>query len=533
MKFSAPSKKPRAQIVKAASLPAPTSGLNSRDPLAVMEMVYAIQLTNFVCTPSGVAVREGYREWASGMPGIVRSLMAYNTLATVNSKMFAYSSGNIYDITSAGVVGTPAVTGLDGTFLEHTNFLSAGGQYLIVCNGTDAVHHFDGSNWVAWTNVAPAAPSTPGQISGVNPALLRGVISHQRRLWFIEEGSTKAWYFPVNSVGGQAVQFDFGPLFPRGGRLKALGTWSIDGGTGMQNQLVAVSEFGDIVIYEGTDPSSSTTWRIAGVWQAGAPINNRCLMDYGSDLLYLSQDGLIPLGTYLKVEQSKVAITDVIRPTISMLVATQGGLQGWQLHSVYAKNLIIINVPQANPANNLQLVLNTVTGGWTLWEGVEAQQWLTFGTNNYFAGTNGKVWLAFRGYQDKTDSNGANGQSYIASCQQAFSYFEDRARNKRCVMARMNVLSASENPRLMIGVNTDFNVQYYDTITQGAPTGSAIWNTSLWDQATWSGGLNNFTAWQTVSGVGYCVSPTVTLSVNSETIWVSTDIVYENGGVIG
>lgn len=528
--FQRPSKAPRRRIVKSESLPAPIKGLNTRDPLAAMDPAYAIQLTNYTCTPAGVAVREGYREWATGMTGYVNSLMVHRPALSANARMFALANGEIFNVTGFGVVGAPVVTGLIGTELRHVNFLTSAGQVLIICNGVDPIYHFDGTTWVQWTNVS--SPTTPGQINGVNPAALIAVVAHQRRLWFVETNSSRAWYLPVNSIGGAAQQFDFGPLFPRGGKLMALASWSTSGGTGMQDQLVAVSEYGDLVIYVGTDPSSSVEWKLGGTWRLGPPAHRNCFLKQGADVLFLSQDGLLPLSAYISSGNVSSALTDVIRPTISSLVATVGNINGWHLHDSPSHNLLIINVPQADRAQNFQLVLQTITGGWSVWTGMPAQSWVTFGADEFFAG-NGKVFRAFAGYKDAAVYAGTGGVGYIASAQQSFNYFEDRARNKRFTMARLNLLSSTSNPQTQIGVNTDFNVTTYDTVSSGSASGASIWGTSIWNTATWQGTLTNINDFQSVSGIGYCGSITAALNVNSETLWVASDVMFEVGGLIG
>lgn len=525
-----PSKTARQRTVKSESIAAPIRGLNTRDPLAAMDPGYAIELTNYTCTPQGVATREGYREWVTGLPGLVNSLMVHQPALAINAKMFALASGNIYDVTAAGTAGSPVVTGLFGTEMRHVNFLTSAGQVLVICNGVDPVYHYNGTAWVRWTNVA--SPTVPGQIKGIDPAALVSVINHQRRLWFVEQNSSRAWYLPVNSIGGVAEPFDFGPLFPRGGKLTALASWSIDGGLGMQDQLVAVSEYGDIVIYVGTDPSSASDWKLGGTWRLGPPAHRNCFLKQGADVLFLSQDGLLPLSGYLSSGNVTSALTDVIRPTITTLVSVAGDIDGWQIHDSPKHNIVLINVPQADPNQNIQLVLQTVTGGWSVWNGLGAQSWVTFGPDDFFAG-NGKIFRAFTGYRDGATFTGQGGAPYIASGQQAFNYFEDRARNKRFTMARLNLLSSTGNPRTRIGINTDFNVSTFDTVSSSAPSGAAVWGTAAWNAALWQGSLTNINDFQSVSGIGYCASVTAAMNVNSETLWVASDVIFEVGGLIG
>lgn len=533
--YTRPSKAPRKQIVTADSIPSPVKGLNTRDPLAAMDPLYAIEITNFVCTPQGLSVREGFKKHAIGMAsGTVRGLIPYKTVSITSNKLFAVdAAGDLYDVTNGGDVSsqTPALTALSGNEFRYTHFLTSVAQYVVCTNDIDGVFHFNGANWVQWTEVG--SPTNPGQISGVSPSTLVTVTNHQRRLWFVQANSDTAWYLPVNAMGGAAVAFGFGPLFPRGGRLTALASWSIEGGDGMENVLVAISEKGDCVIYSGTDPAFSNSWALRGVWQLSPPANRNCFMNWGSDLLYLCEEGLISLSKYLQANTAKDAITDVIRPTISSLVNSQRNLPGWGLYEISSKNLLIINIPQISANNNFQLVYNTLTAGWSVFSGLAATSWAELNNEHYFSGPNGTVYQAFVNYLDNADVNGTNGNSFSASVQSAYNYFENRSKNKRFTMARLNTLTTSTNSGISISINTDFKEQDITNIVSPPQTAAATWDSALWDAAIWSGAFLNNNDWQTLSGIGYCGSLSVKMLVTGGTLWIASDIIYEDGGIIG
>jgi hypothetical protein len=335
----------------------------------------------------------------------------------------------------------------------------------------------------------------------------------------------------VNSVGGAATSLDFGSQFPRGGKLMALASWSLDGGNGIRNFLVAISANGDAVIYEGTDPSSSATWTISGTWRLGAPSAGKCLFQFGGDVLYLSVDGLMPLSQYMQDKQTAVALSDAIRPTLSALSLTQGSLSGWQIHDVLAKNLLVLNVPQIDPLANVQFIYNTITKGWSLFTGWPAQCWATLGNTTYFGGYQ-EVRIAFTGFKDGADVDGNGGAVYSAIAQQSFTYLEDRARQKHFTLARLNMVSAAAQPNFQIAVNTDFSTTPPANIGAAVPIVTSLWDIDLWDTAEWGGGISNYNAWQSVAASGYCASVILAVSVLAETTWVSTDLVYEVGGVL-
>jgi hypothetical protein len=531
-------KKAQERSTFSVSTPAPNAGLNSRDPLQSMELQYAVNLTNFVSTPQGVSAREGYRTHATGISGYVNTLMTYNAVPPIANKMFAAAGSRIYDATLPQAA-TEVVTGLLSSQWSHINYTGTAGHYLVVCNGVDAPRHFNGTAWVTWSNVAAGAATTPGQVEpsstvtgSVVPTLAKfeSVISHQKRLWFVEKNSSRAWYLPINSIGGTASFFDFGALFPRGGTLAALTSWSMNGGTGMQNCLVAISSMGDLVIYNGTDPSDSTKWTLEGTWRLGAPVGNRCFLQYGGDTLLLSQDGLMPLSKYMQQTTNQSALTDSIRPTLSALTTSQRGLSGFQIHDYLARNLLILNIPQINPDANIQFIFNTITGGWSLFTGWPAQCWATLGDKVYF-GSNGAVSLAFIGYKDAATSAGTGGNTYYATAQQAFSYFEKPGVKKRFVRAKVNLLTASGKPSVRIACRVNWSMEPPQTIGSATGADSSSWGTAVFGAAKWSGaGLVNSDDWQTLGPIGYSGSLSLAFPVNSETLWLATDWEIELGG---
>jgi hypothetical protein len=523
-------KVPRGRVANTHTTPSPVQGLNTRDPLAAMDPLCAVNFTNWIATPQGASVREGYRNYVTGLTGYVESLLPYNGQGAGSDKMFACANNGIYNVTTNGVAGAPLVTGLTNNKWTHASMAGTSSTYLVIANGVDNVRHYDGTTWTTWTTVA--TPSAPGQTSGVLLSSLRNPITHQKRFWFVQANSSKAYYFPVSGIGGAATAFDFGPAFPRGGTLTALASWSQDAGQGINNFLVAVSSEGDLVIYNGTDPSNAATFSISSTWRLGAPTTDACFFQFGGDQLYLSKDGLQPLSKYMQSSLTTFALTDAISPTISELSVSQSGLYGFQLHDVLSKNLLILNVPQIDPTQNVQLIFNTITKGWSLFTGWPAQCWATLNGDTYFGGL-GKVCLAFSGYRDNANYNGSDGTTYIASCQQAANYFEKTSVLKRFTTARINLITLIGSPSLLLTVNTDFNTSAPASISAAVPPTSSLWGIATWGSSTWSAGLQNYNAWQTVSGVGYSGSIALAISVLGETVWVSTDWIYETGGLLG
>jgi len=93
----------RPAIFSTASIGAPTRGWNVRDNIANMKPEDAILLDNFFPNTSDVMLRKGFTRFATGFPAAVQTVMAYQGFT--NNKLFAISSGSIYDITNGGAIG--------------------------------------------------------------------------------------------------------------------------------------------------------------------------------------------------------------------------------------------------------------------------------------------------------------------------------------------------------------------------------------------------------------------------------------------
>ena len=453
--------------------------------------------------------------------------MAYRGTAGTGPRMFAAAGANIFDVTAGGAVGAAVQTGLTSAQWDHVNFTGAvvAAQILVLANGVDAVRHWNGSTWVVW---ALGTPGT-GIVSGVAPTKLKGVVTHQRRLWFIETGTSKVWYTPIESAGGALGFIDPGPYFPRGGNTAAMASWSVDGGLGVENLFVAVSENGDAAIFVGSDPSDSTKWQLKTTFQLAPPVGRKCFKQEGGDLFYLCRDGMVNFSSYLQNATVTTTLTDSIRTTITAITSTRSNLFGFQMHPIHDKNLIVLNVPAQDPLNNMQFVFNTQTKAWSSFNGWNAECWETFGNATYFGGSDGVVYKAFTGYADKKLLDGTGGTTYKARAQAAFNYFDidspkSRAQRKQFVNAKVSVVSAAADPAVRIGiaVTPGIATSISTAATAAGSTAGAVWDEAIWNEALWSAELFSFDGWQAINGVGNCASILVEITSQAETLWMST-----------
>ena len=499
-------------VSQPVSLPSPVGGWNARDALPSMAPSDAVILENWFPATTEVTLRDGYVKHATGITGQVETLMAYSGGAS--DKLFAVAGGSVYDVTSSGAVGAAVLTGLSNSKFGYCNIATPGGNFLSMANGADAPRNYDGTVW-----------STPA-ITGVTTTLLRDPILYAERQFFIENNSLKVWYLPVDSIAGAANFVDVSSFMTKGGYIVAHGTWTVDAGNGVNDHYVIMTNKGQIIVYQGIDPTSITTWSMVGVWDIGAPVGRRSLYKYAGDMLIISQDGVVPLSGALQSSrvQPRVAITDKIQYAISAAVTSYGGNFGWQLMYVPTINQLWLNVPISQGQNQQQYVMNTITGSWCNYTGWNANCMEMFEDEPYFGG-DGYVGHAYYGNSD-------NGNNITAFGLQAFNNFSSAGKLKRFTMSRP-IFRTDGNPSIYAGINIDFNTDAPTTSLNFVPLTYAKWDSALWDAGTWGGALSVFQNWQGLNGVGYYGAPIVKVAANGIQVkWVSTDIVIEGGAIL-
>ena len=104
---------PGATVSSFKSYPAPVGGWNARDALAQMKPIDAVALENWYPKTSYVEIRGGYADHATGMTGNGKTLAPYNSISGSN-KLFAITNSGVYDVSSAGAVGSSVAARTNG-----------------------------------------------------------------------------------------------------------------------------------------------------------------------------------------------------------------------------------------------------------------------------------------------------------------------------------------------------------------------------------------------------------------------------------
>lgn len=484
------------QVASGASQPAPIEGWDAVSPIASMSPKRAVRLDNWFPQPDWIEVRKGHIIHAPCTAEPVETLATYNGVSV--RTMFAASGDSIYDVTS-NAAGTLVATGFANARWQYVNFATTGGNFLYMVNGADDPHYYDGH---------------PGHfhaavITGVTASDIIGVNAFKNRLWFTLIDSSDVAYLPVDSIQGAASIFPLGGLFTKGGYLMAMGTWSIDAGNGPDDYAVFMSSMGQCAIYQGTDPSSANTWALVGVFDMGAPIGRRCLTRVGADIALICIDGVIPLSKAMIFERAavvKVSLTERIQRVMNQSARLYRDHFGWQLISYPRGTRAILNVPIEENADQVQYVMNTLSGAWCRFIGMPANCWELLNEDLYFGGNDGVVY--------KADTSGTDaGNVLSADMMTAYNYYGMRGNQKRWTMCRPQLTTDGQvNPGLAL--NVDFRDDAPLSVPSTQVTAASLWDVALWDQGLWSGDIRTRANWDSVDGIGYCAS--VRLAVDIE-----------------
>lgn len=514
----------RQQIAQTVTIPAPVGGINARDSIAAMPPTDAVSMVNWFPSTTSLNLRGGSTTWVSGLPGWVDTLMVYNS-PTGARQMFGVSSGKIYNCTGSGTAGAALVTGLTSNRLQSALYGTGGGvEYLVAGsgNGVDYMQIYNGSTWQEVTG-----SSTPIAITGVDTRLLTNPLAFKGRLYFVVANSMTMAYLPVNQVGGAASIFDFSPLFKLGGYLMTICAWNIQNVAGPQDYFAAISSEGEVIVYQGYDPTQAGTWGEVGNFRIGRPIGRRCVTKVGADNYVISADGLFPLSQAMQTDRSNdsQSVTYKIVNLINNDVQSYGANFGWTtiLHPI--GNKLLVNVPQLEDSTQYQYVMNTITGAWTTFTGWNAACWALMGDQLFF-GTNGKVVQADIGTND-------DGAAITTDLIPAYSAFGAPGVEKYWTMARPT-FQYSAGFSATGAMCTDFQTIAPSNSLQLPPIQvSATWNVSPWNTTYWQSGTVTKFDWQGAGGIGFYGSYRIqTLSTQSTISLLSIDLAFIKGGAL-
>lgn len=547
-----PMRTPQRQIQQLVTVPPPTAGLNTTGDIADMAPTDAVECDNMIATELGLTVRGGWREYATNVGGdasrTVRTVFSYegapaNAIASplASSTLFAAVDTGIFNIEGGGdMTAQPAEIALSGTTNAATmscaQFTAAGGgQYTIACSETDGGYLYDGTTWMKMTSIGGPGP---GIITGIDPAEFVHVCVWKKRLMFTQRASGVVWFLDVGAVGGAAGSFDFGPQLSSGGAVLGLANWTQDDGAGIDDRLVIISSSGDLVVYEGTDPSDATKFSNIGTWYIGQPpVGRRCFTTSGGNVYVLTQFGVIPVNQIVQGGLDNILTSDTgllvqlrkLQDTLNLDFQTLLNTEGWETMTIPSLALLHIARPSQSVSEHIQYAFQQHSLSWSRMLDVPA---VTFARrlNETYGGTaDGRVLSVFTGHTDGMLLDGSDASEIRARLTPAFNYLGAPTIQKQMLMIRLNFL-ATASPAYSVRMNADFEVDPISSAAIAGGTVGSLWDAAYWDEDFWVGSRSAFGEWRTVTGMGFALAPSIFISSEENTTLASIEYMYKAGG---
>lgn len=518
-----------------ATIPAPTNGIDTISNLYGMDIRSSIATRNIDAATTGLKVRPGYNEYANGFLGLgIQTILPFKGSADDNAldALFAANSDGLYDITLSTttpvkLIDWPIKTAQSGrmSFTQVTN--DAGAHFLLAADEINGLYIYTESTGL-WT-----IPTITGPTGGAADIVF--VMSWKQRVWYIEKDSTSSWYTDVGTFFGTVTEFNFGSRFRYGGNLSAIYDWTLDSGEGPDDYLVAVSRGGDVIIYGGTDPSSTATFGIIGLWFVGEmPFGRRIGSLYGGDLLLLSTYGLISLTALTKGVDPfsmEASLTWKIQSAIQDLMIRTKDSFGWEIKIHPNLSRLIISTPKELSEPDLQFIYELNLKAWSIWSGMPILTSEQYRGESYIGSTSVSVWK-IEGTNDDVTLAAPVPQQIDWELLTSYQDLGSPEIFKRVQFLRPIFISSS-SPSYDIVAKYDYDLTDIPAPVNASAGAIGVWDVGLWDIALWGGGFFPFQPMRGSSGMGKTVAIRLRGRSLADTTLIAIGILWDDGGMLG
>jgi hypothetical protein len=529
-------KRAQMQLTQPLFLPSPMGGINATANMAAAPPEDALILRNMIPNDYGVEVRRGYREHCLPVPlgdGIKTIIPFEDTSSdTPLRRLFACTSDGIYDITTAAIAPVKvfnfAIKDDRAGWCSWTHYINiAQASFLLVCDLSNGYILYTASTntWAVGTITGPAPEAN-----------FDFVTIWKNRIFFVEGGSGRAWYLPVGELTGTAKEFNFGNKFRYGGYLKSLWNWTLDGGEGVDDYLVALSSAGDMLVYKGTDPDVAGDFVMHGSWFVGRPTQGRRNGDdMGGELLILTQYGLIQCSKLiagLPATDEQASVSAKINPRINRVLQRGNNVYGWQIKFDPASQLIFVLTPKETGLPWMQFVYSTTTRAWSQFTGLPMKCAEVQNNKLYFGDEQNRIFT----YDGNTDNvlladAGDSANAIEWDWLSTYQNYGKPAVTKRVQFLRPQFIGNAV-PSYSIAARYNFDLSEIAGSPSYVVPNGAIWNNGLWDNAIWGGGYLVDTPPRGAFGIGRSVAVIMRGRSAAATIFIGVDILFDSGGML-
>jgi hypothetical protein len=428
--------------------------------------------------------------------------------------------------TSGGV--TVTITPISGI----TNYKFAGrttGAELLMATQTSNVFTDDGS-------VTPSGAIPTVDTTGTN---LLGVANMKGRAFYWENKRAGFWYAIAGAYQGNLIFFPLDRVFRNGGYVLMIVTWSRDNGDGVDDMTAIISNNGETLVYQGTDPGNALAWSMVGRFQIGRPLSVRSHGKLASSEILCSMDGFVSMDEAIvnqRVEEVNYFGGKIIRAANKAASDYQGNF-GWEAIYYPRGQMFIINVPISNsPHQAEQYIRNTNTGAWCRFTGQNARTWGLYNDRLYFGTAVGTIMLADANSNDTVVAYGDDGVAVERRATTAYMRFNPEAKSQLTAVQIVSTISQPSSARVQ--ALSDFNDKPLTAINPAIEFVPGQWNVSNWNQDYWAAAqadaVNMYAkrAMYSVNEYGFNIALRIRYSFRYQPfIWYSSTFVFNPGGL--
>jgi hypothetical protein len=379
-------------------------------------------------------------------------------------------------------------------------------------------------------SVAKETVTAPAAATWIVPDQFQLVLSHMNRLWFADSTNLAVYYLELQQKSGELKGYlPLNAIFRRGGFIKAMYTWALEGGVSLANQLVIFTSNGEAAIYAGTDPGPQGDMQLRGVFRFDTPMSKQGVVNFGGELYVLTATGVVPMSTMLRAETEQLGQVDKNIMSLFMAASTKyRDRPGWQLLMNPSSARLICNVPAGASNRYGQMIRHMPRPVWSQWVDVPSRCWGWIDPYLYFGDDRGNVFRMHPQYRND------NGQPIKVDVQLAWSQYGTPAL-KHFKMIQPYMITDGD-PRPMVEVKVDYDYSEPNNqpdVTFAEP--GAIWDEAPWNDSFWASGEDRAVKlWNGVAAIGRVGGPRLTALIDGCNFAVSGfDVIFETGAVLG
>jgi hypothetical protein len=523
-------------------------GIQANSPIygvSDQDFTAAIWLYNFIPSELGVRVRDGSREFARSVPdassadGDIRTLMYLNSVAagSANDKYFACTSDGIFDVTAGGagphtkVVDWPIKDVDHAGWCAYRNYTNVGGDhFLLVTDEANGYYIYDAGldTWAAGTFTGSPKPDAQDLVD---------ITEWQGRIWFVERNTARAWFLDPLALTGDIAAFDVGNRFKKGGHLVQQTTWTVDDGEGMDDRFVQISSSGDLLVWQGINPTTAADMSLIGRWSVGeVPEGRRVLSTWGGDVMILSRFGLLKLSALLTgmatLNDESYISKNIARYFRSQMRDTVEQY-GWGMEINPAEGIAIFSAPNPPAQANdppVQFCLNNNTGAWSMFRNIDIRC-MDYNVTGFFFGTSDGRVMEMAGNVDNATLEGTGAATIDWSMLTHYSNVGQPGSWKRGQFIRPSFIGEAF-PTYGIQMRYDFNLAEVGTWPPFVGVPTATWDSAIWDIDKWSGAAQEYNQIAGLDGMGRNMAIAIRGESSFELSLIGFDIMFDSGGLL-